>query len=130
LSIDKQARELVENEIPTIKKGMNHGELGLDAYTQVWEECYSQVLFLPNSNRFTRASVASRKDKIESLEKRLEVELFYFWNSIFLKDWLMLVNQHYYHSRPELNGFSHLRISIYALISKLPNVSQLFVDLN
>ncbi len=64
---------MVDNEIPIIKKVMNHGDLGLDAYTQVWEECYAQVMFLPNSNRFTRSSVASRKDKIESLEKRLEV---------------------------------------------------------
>ncbi len=63
----------MENEIPVIKKVMNHGDLSLDVYAQVWEECYAQVMFLPNSNRFTRASVASRKDKIESLEKRLEV---------------------------------------------------------
>lgn len=54
---------------------MAHGELKLDAYTQVWEECYSQVLFVPSSNRFTRSSVASRKDKVESLEKRLEVSI-------------------------------------------------------
>ncbi len=52
---------------------MAHGDLTIDAYTQVWEECYSQVLFLPSSNRFTRANVASRKEKIESLEKRLEI---------------------------------------------------------
>ena len=52
---------------------MNHGDLTIEAFTQVWEECYAQVLFIPSSNRFTRASVANRKDKIESLEKRLEV---------------------------------------------------------
>lgn len=52
---------------------MGHGELTDEAYAQVWEECYAQVLYVPSSNRFTRASVASRKDKIESMEKRLEI---------------------------------------------------------
>merc|ERR1719319_14915 len=56
----------------TVKTGMQHGDLSLDAYTQVWEECLSQVLFLPTQNRYTRANLASKKDRIESLEKRLE----------------------------------------------------------
>lgn len=64
---------MLEKEIPTIKKAMGHGELTSEAYAVVWEECYAQVLYIPGSNRFTRASVASRKDKIESYEKRLEV---------------------------------------------------------
>ncbi|XP_013138731.1 PREDICTED: cell division cycle 5-related protein [Papilio polytes] len=49
-----------------------HGDLGLDAYTQVWEECLAQVLFLPGQNRYTRANLASKKDRLESAEKRLE----------------------------------------------------------
>jgi pre-mRNA-splicing factor CDC5/CEF1 len=64
---------LLEKEIPIVKKAMGHGELSAEAYAQVWEECYAQVLYVPSSNRFTRASVASRKDKIESLEKKLEI---------------------------------------------------------
>ena len=68
-----KAKDLLEKEVSIVKKTMNHGDLAIEAYSQVWDECYSQVLFLPNSNRFTRASVASRKDKIDSLEKRLEV---------------------------------------------------------
>ncbi len=67
------AKDLLEKEVPVVKKVMNHGDLAIESYTQVWEECYSQVLFLPSSNRFTRANVASRKDKIESLEKRLDI---------------------------------------------------------
>lgn len=39
---------------------------------QVWEECLAQVLFLPSQSKYTRASLASKKDRIESLEKRLE----------------------------------------------------------
>ena len=56
-----------------IKQKMGHGDLSQEAYTQVWEECYAQVLFLPSQNRYTRANLASKKDRIESLEKRLEV---------------------------------------------------------
>lgn len=32
-----------------------------------------QVLYLPSQNRYTRANLASKKDRIESLEKKLEV---------------------------------------------------------
>ena len=64
---------LLKSEMEYVKHKMNHGDLSVQAYTQVWEECYSQVLFLPSQNRYTRANLASKKDRIESLEKRLEV---------------------------------------------------------
>lgn len=67
-----KAKNLLSHEMEVVKHGMNHGDLSLDAYTQVWEECLSQVLFLPNQNRYTRANLASKKDKLESAEKRLE----------------------------------------------------------
>ena len=51
---------------------MGHGDLTFDAYNQVWEECLAQVLFLPSQSKYTRASLASKKDRIESLEKRLD----------------------------------------------------------
>ena len=56
-----------------MKERMGHGDLSLDAYSQVWDQCYAQVLFVPSQTRFTRASLASKKERIESLEKRLEV---------------------------------------------------------
>ena len=68
-----QARDLLKREMDYVKVRMGHGDLSLESYTQVWEECYSQVLFLPSQNRYTRANLASKKDRIESLEKRLEV---------------------------------------------------------
>ena len=68
-----QAKSVLQEEMNYVKHKMNHGELSLEAYTQVWEECYAQVLYLPGANRYTRASLASKKDRIESLEKRLEV---------------------------------------------------------
>ena len=68
-----QAKELLQVEMDYVKQKMGHGDLSLEAYTKVWEECYSQVLFLPSQNRYTRANLASKKDRIESLDKRLEV---------------------------------------------------------
>lgn len=68
-----QARELLLQEMEVVKHGMGHGDLSMEAYNQVWEECYSQVLYLPGQSRYTRANLASKKDRIESLEKKLEV---------------------------------------------------------
>ncbi|XP_069831984.1 cell division cycle 5-like protein [Dendropsophus ebraccatus] len=69
----QHAEDLLQQDMEVVKQGMGHGDLSLDAYNQVWEECYSQVLYLPGQGRYTRANLASKKDRIESLEKRLEV---------------------------------------------------------
>jgi pre-mRNA-splicing factor CDC5/CEF1 len=67
------ARTLLESEMNIVKKTMGHVDINLDVYSKVWDECYSQVLFLPSKNRFTRASAASKKDRIESAEQKLEL---------------------------------------------------------
>ncbi|CAH0763902.1 unnamed protein product [Diatraea saccharalis] len=66
------AKHELKKEMEAVKGGMGHGDLSMDAYTQVWEECLAQVLFLPGQNRYTRANLASKKDRLESAEKRLE----------------------------------------------------------
>lgn len=33
----------MKKEMEVVKAGMGHGELSMDAYTQVWEECLAQV---------------------------------------------------------------------------------------
>ncbi|KAG6457490.1 cell division cycle 5-like protein [Manduca sexta] len=66
------AKQELKKEMDVVKTGMGHGELSIEAYTQVWEECLAQVLFLPGQNRYTRANLASKKDRLESAEKRLE----------------------------------------------------------
>ncbi|TRY65047.1 hypothetical protein DNTS_018549, partial [Danionella cerebrum] len=69
----KKAGELLQQEMEVVKQGMGHGDLSMEAFNQVWEECYSQVLFLSGQSRYTRANLASKKDRIESLEKKLEI---------------------------------------------------------
>lgn len=77
-----------------VKQGMGHGELSSEAYNQVWEECYSQVLYLPGQSRYTRANLASKKDRIESLEKRLEVSVTFFCFLHLLFFFFFLVSPH------------------------------------
>lgn len=55
-----------------VKEGMAHGELSLDAYTTVWEECLSQILYLETQKRYTRATLASKKDRVEACGTKLE----------------------------------------------------------
>lgn len=68
----KESTDVIRDEMQTVKNAMGHGELTVENYSQVWEECLSQVLYLPSQNRYTRANLAHRKDRIESLEKQLE----------------------------------------------------------
>lgn len=67
------ARNLLETEVNAVKKTMGHGDINVDVYSKVWDECYSQVLFLPSINRFTRADTANKKDRIEAAEQKLEL---------------------------------------------------------
>eukprot|EP00058_Branchiostoma_floridae_P018847 XP_002604336.1 hypothetical protein BRAFLDRAFT_85426 [Branchiostoma floridae] len=67
------AKELLSHEMEVVKTGMGHGDLSVEVFNQVWEECYSQVLFLVSQNRYTRANLASKKDRLESQEKKLEM---------------------------------------------------------
>ncbi|KAL3268554.1 hypothetical protein HHI36_007662 [Cryptolaemus montrouzieri] len=54
------AKDMMEQEMEYVKRGMNYGDLPLGAYSQVWEECLGQVLFLPNQHRYTRANLATQ----------------------------------------------------------------------
>lgn len=68
----KEAEKLLVDEMAVVRTGMNHGELSADAYGKVWNECLSQVLYLPAHRRYTRANLVSKRDRIESYEKRLD----------------------------------------------------------
>lgn len=37
------AKKLLNDEIEIVKKIIGHGDVNLDVYTKVWEECYGQV---------------------------------------------------------------------------------------
>ncbi|CAH8594384.1 unnamed protein product [Schistosoma guineensis] len=68
----KTAENLLEEEMHVVRNGMGHGELSAEAYAKVWHECLSQVLYLPAHRRYTRANLVTKRDRIESHEKRLD----------------------------------------------------------
>ncbi len=39
----ENAKQLLKDEVEHVKKFIGHGEINLDVYTKVWEECYGQV---------------------------------------------------------------------------------------
>ena len=80
------ARDVLKEEVEVVKQGMAHKELTFDGYCQVWDECLSQVLYVPSQNRYTRANLASKKDRIESLEKRyfLFVRVLFVCNELIV----------------------------------------------
>ena len=41
--VSVQAHRLLEEEVEVVRKGMGHGELTPEVFTQVWEECYKEV---------------------------------------------------------------------------------------
>ncbi|KAJ6638555.1 Cell division cycle 5-like protein [Pseudolycoriella hygida] len=67
-----KAKQMLNDEMQIVKNGMAHGDLAIESYSQVWKECLAQVLYLPSQNRYTRANLASKKDRFESAEKKLE----------------------------------------------------------
>ncbi|XP_065218852.1 cell division cycle 5-like protein [Planococcus citri] len=69
----ENTKELLKKEMDVVKAGMSHGELPIDAYTQVWDECLSQILYIPSQGRYTRANLVPKNERIKSLEKQLEL---------------------------------------------------------
>uniref|UniRef100_A0A915L6Y1 Pre-mRNA splicing factor component Cdc5p/Cef1 C-terminal domain-containing protein n=1 Tax=Romanomermis culicivorax TaxID=13658 RepID=A0A915L6Y1_ROMCU len=68
----EQAREILNAETERVKSAFGHGEIKPHVFTKVWEECYSQVLFMPSQKKYVRQSSAvTKKDRIESLEFKL-----------------------------------------------------------
>lgn len=39
----ERAKDLLKREMEVVKKGMGHGELSLESYTHVWEQCLEEV---------------------------------------------------------------------------------------
>lgn len=66
------ASKMIADEMQIVKEGMAHGELSIDAYTTVWEECLGQILYLEPQKRYTRATLAIKKDRIEAYKRKLE----------------------------------------------------------
>merc|ERR1712066_49894 len=65
----KSAKELIEMESERLKAVSDHGEFD---YNHITHEIRQQLLFIPNHQRWTRTSLASRRDRLDSCQTRLE----------------------------------------------------------
>ena len=54
-----EADVLLKKEFEAVKTGMGHGELSIDSYTQVWEECYAQVTWPVYSGQWLMCTLFS-----------------------------------------------------------------------
>lgn len=66
------AKKLINDEMELLKESMEHEKLTAVEEAKIWDECYSQLLYLPSQNRYTKASMVSKKDRIDSIETRWE----------------------------------------------------------
>lgn len=69
----KQAKLLLEEEMKNVEQSMDHGKITPEVYSQVWDECNSQLLFLPSQGRYTRANIVSKRERIESIDHFLNL---------------------------------------------------------
>ncbi|KPM01206.1 cell division cycle 5-like protein [Sarcoptes scabiei] len=67
------AKTLLQEEMELIKERMAHENLEPEVHAKIWDECHSQLLYLPSQNRYAKASMVSKRERIESIEKRLEM---------------------------------------------------------
>ncbi|XP_053212164.1 cell division cycle 5-like protein [Panonychus citri] len=69
------AREVLQEEMYQVREESGHGEISDENYQQMWDECYSKLLYLPSSSAYVRADRRdiTKKDRIESYEKQLEM---------------------------------------------------------
>jgi pre-mRNA-splicing factor CDC5/CEF1 len=68
----QQVKELLSAEELVVTEGMGHNDIVKSNYNKIWNECYSEVLFVPSLSHYTRASIASTKDRLEGFELILE----------------------------------------------------------
>uniref|UniRef100_A0A674MLJ1 Cell division cycle 5-like protein n=1 Tax=Takifugu rubripes TaxID=31033 RepID=A0A674MLJ1_TAKRU len=79
----EQAKGILAAEMEVVKAGMGHGDLSMEAYSQVWEECYGQVNIPLCSFKtqvwslklVNRAHMTAEARKAAKLEKKLKILL-------------------------------------------------------
>ena len=64
----QEAADLIEMETERLKACTDHGQYD---YSHIVNEVSNQLIFLPSQSNWTRNSVASRKERLESCEVRL-----------------------------------------------------------
>lgn len=65
-----KAKELLEEEVKQLKSA-NEKELSIDEYNEIWNECWSQLCYLENDNRYTILNLMDKKAKLDAFSYML-----------------------------------------------------------
>jgi len=67
----EEAKEMLAAEMKMMQESSQQKNLTLDTFDSVWHECYSRLLYLPSTNKYTHRDRATKKERIESLAMQL-----------------------------------------------------------
>ena len=63
------ARAALDAEVEVVRDAMDHANLD-EEHPRAWTDMQHEAIYLPSEKRYGRASVASTKDKLNSVEMR------------------------------------------------------------
>ena len=66
-----EADELLKEEMILVREGMAHGEVTIESYTEEWDKCWNELMFVPSEGRYKPKRYVSKKDKVEAAETKL-----------------------------------------------------------
>lgn len=66
-----EASDLLKEEMILVREGMAHGEVTLESYTEEWDKCWNELMFVPSEGRYKPKRYVSKKDKVEAAETKL-----------------------------------------------------------
>ena len=66
-----EATELLNEEMIVVREGMAHGEVTIESYTEEWDKCWNELMFVPSEGRYKPKRYVSKKDKVEAAETKL-----------------------------------------------------------
>lgn len=66
-----EADELLKEEIILVREGMGHGEVTIQSYSEEWDKCWNELMFVPSEGRYKPKRYVSKKDKVEAAETKL-----------------------------------------------------------
>ena len=69
---------MLEAEIQSIQKDQAANSLSSEEFAKIWEDCSSELVFIPSQQKYGKFSTSSKADKIESLRNQLEVPFLSF----------------------------------------------------
>lgn len=65
------ADELLKEEMMVVREGMAHEDVTLQSYTEEWDKCWNELMFVPSEGRYKPKRYVSKKDRVEACETKI-----------------------------------------------------------